>query len=352
MKMSKVRSLQNGRVRWQSRANTGEVDLVGDQFSESFFDEIIDNFYRVKEALSKEQKPPDGMTYPILDISHYSIFLPRHLRSQARVGYIDKLWRDGRALFAQGYFDETRPGQLAAKSVMEKQPEERRVSIVVYPDYSLVEFDNEGHRIFKGGNGKAWLDSIAITTIPADPGTTLEVKMDTIREDARRILGEEGEDLVKEWEELRQGTAKSLQNGALVKTEETDTETEDEEKAVEKVEENAGEPQASESAEKSQAAPLTRSDVLAILLEDALPHIGEAVETRIAPLLEAIGNLQATVKALTEDDVKKVKTAIENPDDWYAKMFSKSVQRSAHTGAAVTGEQPRDVFSTLFGGEK
>ena len=40
MKITKVQELQNGRVRWQARANTGEFDLLQERFDQAFFDDV------------------------------------------------------------------------------------------------------------------------------------------------------------------------------------------------------------------------------------------------------------------------------------------------------------------------
>lgn len=218
MKVTKVQRLENGRTRWQARANTGEFDLLQERFDEDFFDDVIRNFYRTQEALSRGENPPDGMTEPILDISHYSIYLSREKRNLARVGWIAKMWRDGRALFAQGFFDDTRLGQIAEKAAFERKPEERRVSVVVYPDYSLVDVESGGRKVYRGGNGRAWMDSLAMTSTPCDPGAVMEVKsMSTLAEDAKTVLGDDGVDIVAELEAAR--TQKTLPDGAVIKAE-------------------------------------------------------------------------------------------------------------------------------------
>ncbi len=216
MKMTKVQRLANGRIRWQARANTGEFDLLQERFDKAFFADVVANFYRVQEALSKGEQPPDGMTEPILDISHYSIYLPSDQRNLARAGWISKMWRDERALFAQGFFDDSRLGHLAAKAAIERPPEDRRVSIVVYPDYARVETESGGRKVYRGGSGLPWMDSLAMTSTPADPGATMEVKsMSTIRDDAAQVLGDDGADVIAELEEAR--TAKTLPDGAIIK---------------------------------------------------------------------------------------------------------------------------------------
>jgi len=342
MKVTKVQKLQNGRIRWQARANTGEFDLVQERFDQAFFDDVIANFYRVKEALSKGDAPPDGMTEPILDISHYSIYLPQDKRDLARAGWPDKMWRDGRVLFAQGYFDDTRLGQLAAKAAIERKPEDRRVSVVVYPDYSLVLTENE-RRTYRGGSGYAWLDSIAMTATPCDPGAVMEVKaMGTIAEDAKNVLGEEGEEIVAGLEEAR--TAKTLPDGALVKAKgdgEMDEEETLDEQEQEQEQPEATEPEATTEEQEPVEDALTMS-ALTGALDNILPGIATAIDQRFEPLTSAVkelaaksAKLEAQIKALATEESAKVKAALDSDGDWFSRMWGNSVQRSE---SAVKGE--------------
>jgi len=343
MKVTKIQKLQNGRIRWQARANTGEFDRVQERFDQAFFDDVIANFYRAKEALSRGEAPPAPMTEPILDISHYSIYLPQDKRDLARAGWPDKMWRDGRALFAQGYFDDTRLGQLAAKAAMERKPEDRRVSIVVYPDYSLVLTENE-RRTFRGGNGYAWLDSIAMTATPCDPGAVMEVKsMSTIAEDARLVLGEDGEEIVAGLEAAR--TAKALPDGALVKAKKSEVTEMDEETTLEEQEEVEQETTESEAAteepESEQEEALTMS-AMSKALDAILPGIATAIDQRFEPLTGAVkelaaksAQLEAQIKALATEESAKVKAALDSDGDWFTRMWGNSVQRDK---SAVKGE--------------
>ncbi|GAH62154.1 unnamed protein product, partial [marine sediment metagenome] len=261
-----MQELANGRIRWQARANTGEFDLLQERFDKAFFADVVANFYRVKEALSRGQAPPDGMTEPILDISHYSIYLPPEKRDLARAGWIDKMWRDERALFAQGFFDDSRLGHLAAKAALERKPEDRRVSIVVYPDYGSVDIEGAGQRkVYRGGSGLAWMDSLAMTSMPADPGATMEVKMNTIKEDAQKVLGDEGTEVIAELEAAR--TAKALPEGAVVKS---DDETVDDE-------------QIDTEDEQVAEAALTANE-LAAQIAELLPNFGKAIDQRLKPV--------------------------------------------------------------------
>ena len=353
MKITKVRKLQNGRIRWQARANTGEFDLVQERFDQSFFDDVVANHYRVKEAQSKGIELPNGMTAPILDVSHYSIYgVPLDV---ARVGWPDKLWRDGRAMFAQGFYDDTRKGQIAAQAALEREPEDRRVSIVVFPDYSLVELEVGGRKVYRGegGTGKAWMHSLAMTSTPCDPGAILEVKsMTTAKEDALQVLGEDASDIVEEWEKARKKT-KTLPDGALIKAKgETEMsegenleEQEEEQEQAEMTEPEATteepEQEPTEDVADTVEDALTMS-ALTGALDKILPGIATAIDQRFEPLTNAVealavksDKLDAQIKALATEESAKVKAALDSDGDWFDRMWGNSVQRSE---SAVKGE--------------
>lgn len=353
MKMTKTQELQNGRVRWSARANTGEFDIVQDRFSEGFFDDVIHNFYRSAEALSRNEDPPDGMTEPILDVSHYSIFLPKDRRSLARAGWISKMWRDGRALFAQGFFDDSPLGQIAAKAALNREPEDRRVSIVVFPDWTLVKMEGE-RRLFTGGNQKAWLDSITMTAHPMDPGAQLEVKADmtTIAEDARAVLGDDADELIQELEAART-TAKAIPADALVKTEGTEMpdEVKTDPTAVvveEVIEEETKEEETPDVAALSEA---TIKATVAGVLKEMLPGIGTAIDTRLKPISEAVEKLATDMEVIKTDTTAKVAAAIDNEGDWYTNLFGNSVQRAEGTvkGEPKGPEEAKSDYGSRYG---
>jgi len=329
MKMTKVQRLQNGRTRWQARANTGEFDLIQERFDQAFFDDVVKNFYRTQEAISRAEPPPDGMTLPILDISHYSLYLPNNQRNLARAGWPIKMWRDGRELWAQGYFDDSRLGQLAAKAALERKPEERRVSIVVYPDYSLVEMESGGRKIYRGGNGYAWMDSLCMTSEPCDPGAIMEVKMSTLAEDARTVLGEEGDEIVNELEAAR--TAKTVPNGALVKTE-----IEEEQKT---------EPQ-DEVTEPAQYATMEQ---VQSWLGEQIPGLAQQVKDVIAPLAEQIAELGAKtvgieeqIKTLQTSDAQKVQKAVQDDGNIFQSYWPNESNLSVQ-GASESAAKGKEI---------
>ena len=317
MKMTKVQQLENGRVRWQARANTGEFDVYQERLAEDLFDDVVANFYRVTEAVSRGDEPPDEMTRPILDISHYSLYIPKTMRDQARCGWLVKMWRDGRALFAQGYFDDSRLGQLAAKAALNAPPEDRRVSVVVYPDYTLVKTDNERKTYHgEGGTGTAWLDSLAMTAHPADPGAVMEVRsMTTVKKDAEKVLGEEATDIIEDLEAARV-LSTTTPDGAVIKTEDVDVEG--------KVAENESD---EEVPEVEAPVALTPAD-LADALGKMLPGIGSAIDERLQPLVEQVAILEAQVKSLAAEETAKVKAVLDG-GSLFDRMWSdkNSVQR-------------------------
>jgi len=214
---------KDGRVRWRARANSGDYDQQDERFDESFFDELVHNFGVVQETLTRSEVP--SLPVPILDLAHYSLFIPRAQRAQARAGYPNRLWRDGKALMAEGYFDSTPLGQLAAQAALERQTDDRRVSICVWPDWGNVEESATG-RVFKGGRGVAYLDHLAMTAHPVDADTEIEVlevkSMGTIADDAAQVLGDSDE-AQKEVAILEAARVKSdvvaLPEGVVIKTE-------------------------------------------------------------------------------------------------------------------------------------
>jgi len=93
MLLTKAERMNDGRIRWQARANTGEWDLEHERFDVTFWDDVLHNFSVVQEAVTKGETPE--LPIPILDIAHYSFRLPAEKRSFARAGYPIKLWQDG-----------------------------------------------------------------------------------------------------------------------------------------------------------------------------------------------------------------------------------------------------------------
>jgi len=361
MLLTKAEQMKDGRIRWQARANTGEWDLERERFDTSFWDDVLHNFSRVQEAVSRSEAV--DLPVPILDIAHYSFRLPAAKRNMARAGYPIKLWQDGKALMAQGYFDDTPLGKAAAIAAQARPVEDRRVSIGVWPDWGRVELTEDGRRIYKGGRNRAYLDHLAMTGSPVDPGTILEVKSMTQKQDALDVLGEDATALVNELEEATVG--KAMPDGVLVKSDECAC-AQPEQKAE-------GEGNAEEKA--SPAAPVEATDVLAEvdskkpektltmrelkeLLSALFNTFGKSLDERMAPIEAGLGKIEAMearVNALAATETEKVKAAVDSPSgDWLSEMIKKSVQRQQPVKGAEPESQPdtSDPFYKVFGGLK
>jgi hypothetical protein len=345
MLLTKAETMADGRVRWQARANTGEWDLERERFDISFWDDILHNFSRVQEATTKGETL--DMPVPILDIAHYSFRLPADKRNMARAGYPIKLWRDGRALMAQGYFDNTPLGRAAAKAAQQRAVEDRRVSVGVWPDWGRVELDDEGRRIYRGGRGRAYLDHLAMTSAPVDPGTILEVKSMGQKQDALDVLGAEAEELVNE---LEAATEKSMPEGVVVKAEEPEPEV---------IEEPEAKAEAEKPSEKKDAGErsITLSE-LQTLIKQLFESFKSNLDERLGPVEAAVGEIaemKAQIDALGATETEKVKSAIDSGGgDWWQELLKASVQRQQPVENAGPEQKraapPDDPFYRMFGG--
>ena len=166
--------------------------------------------------------------------------------------------------------------------------------------------------------------------------------MGTIAEDARLVLGDDGEEIVAGLEEAR--TAKGLPDGALVKAKgdgEMDEETTlDEQGQAEQEQVEATESEATTD-EQEQEEALTMS-AMSKALDAILPGIATAIDQRFEPLTGAVKELaarseklEAQIKALATEESAKVKAALDSDGDWFSRMWGNSVQRSE---SAVKGE--------------
>ena len=353
MLLTKAEKMADGRTRWQARANTGEWDLEHERFDGTFWGDVVHNFSRVQEANTKGEDV--GLPVPILDIAHYSFRLPAEKRNLARAGYPIKLWQDGQALMAQGYFDDTPLGRAAAKAATNRPVAERRVSVGVWPDWGRVELDTDGRRTYKGGRNRAYLDHLAMTAHPIDPGTILEVKsMADQKQDALDVLGEEAEELV---EELEEATTKAQPDGAIVKgdpDESADVETE-QEPVVEQAEEKADvepEPEPDPAPE-----PITMEQLrsaLQTLFESFKDNLNERLEPMEAAVTQ-VAELKAEIDALGATETEKVKAAIDSDSgSWFEELVKNSVQRREPVkGKGPEEADPKDgSFYQVFPGLK
>ena len=349
MTLTKAERLDDGRVRWRARANSGEFDLENDRFHKSFWDDVIHNFGRQVEATAKGEAPPDNMPIPILDLSHYSFRLPTESRTKAQTGWIERLWQDGDALMALGYFCDTPLGRAAANAAMTRPATERRVSVGVWPDWGRVDLV-DGKRIYKGGRHRAYLDHLAQTAHPIDPNTLLEVKSMEQKTDALDVLGDsdEAKGLVDELEEAK---GKALPDGAVSKADEDEEpETVEVETEPEVEEETEPEPEVDDAPEMLSAADL------AVALKSFSSVLGEVLEGKFDGLEKAITELDAKLNALSADEAEKVKAAIDGDGDWlWGLMRDNSVRGdSAVKGKGKKGPTEKknrsDPFFEMFGG--
>jgi hypothetical protein len=399
--ITKAKRQRDGRVKWRARVNSGEFDQEGERFDVSYFDDLVDNFAYTQEAISKcmsfpiERDVGDGesitLPLPITDIAHYSYFVD--VRNKARTGYPTKLWVDGSALMAEGYFDDTKLGQLAAKSAMaERDVEKRRMSIGTVPDMGLVEPLDDGRRVLKGGRKRAYIDHLAQTSCPVDTDTEIlllstEVDMPTQKQDAINVLGDEAEDIV---DELEKSKVKSDAASTLLKAETTDAgEPEGDEPEGKKPEgkkpegkkpgeePKKEEPKGDEGGEDEdkdevteKAEAVVRSAIEGLI--KALPvAISKAVEDNlsalnIGDLPDRLSAIETKIKSLAADETDKLKAAIDSNDaNWMEELLTKnmseySVQHGDSTvvkgesnpgitGKSASTPQADKEFGGLFG---
>jgi len=334
MTLTKAERLDDGRIRWRARANSGDFDLENDRFDKSFWQDVIYNFGRQAEAMAKGEAPPDGMNIPILDLSHYSFRLPPESRTKAQTGWIERLWQDGSALMALGYFCDTPLGRAAAKAAMEQPATERRVSVGVWPDWGRVDLV-DGKRIYKGGRNRAYLDHLAQTAHPIDPNTLLEAKSMEQKTDALDVLGDsdEAKGLIEELEEAK---GKGLPDGAVVKAEEAEA-AEEPETVEEETEPEAEEE--SEPEEEAEAPEVFSAADMALALKGFTASLGEALEGKFGDVEKAISELSAKIDALSVSEAEKVKAAIDGDGNWLLGLMQENSVRGGGSTVKGGGEE-------------
>jgi len=217
--------VKNGVVHWKSTMSSDSEDDVGDILDKSIFADFVSNF------------TPDSVP---VDVSHYTHYLPKDVASMAVVGTAQKMYVDGRYLKGAGVFNDSPIAKAAVKSLMNDNDKKIRVSIVFSPDMNRIEHNGE-NTIYKGGDGKAKIVSLGLTSVPINPDTEIalqlredismksDVRRKHIKNDALDVLGDE--DIVETLENARlgRGVSKSdADDGLIVKSETGDTEqTED-----------------------------------------------------------------------------------------------------------------------------
>ena len=99
-------------------------------------------------------------------------------------------------------------GNMVAKAIAADEEGKIRVSVGFYPDWGNIAIEDDV-LIFRGGRDRAWLDHLAVTSVPRIKSTNIgveEVTMSdakTITEDAAAILGDsdEAQEFIAELEE-------------------------------------------------------------------------------------------------------------------------------------------------------
>lgn len=217
MVITKAEKTGQGFIRWRARCNTGEVDKQNERFDATFWLDLIHNFMQVQKATSSGDKPP--LPVPILDVAHYSLFLGEN-RMKARAGWPVRLWVDGKALMAEGFYDDTPIGKASAAAGMRPEGKRPHISICVYPDWGNVLIEDNAI-VYKGGRDLAYLDHFGQTMFPVNVGTDIvaEVSMEksTLAQDAKEVLGDET--LTEELEKARKGVKSEAVPDVIIKAE-------------------------------------------------------------------------------------------------------------------------------------
>jgi len=227
-----------GRIRWHANAAREEIDSEDEVLTKELFDDLATTFQEIRAAYDNGDTPPvyDLMLgparEPILDMAHYSALLGKEDRELAKIGIINKLYRDGDHLHADGYFDDTAHALAVAKRIAADEANELRVSVGFFPDWGNIEVKND-ILYFKGGRKKAYLDHLAITSVPRIKSTTIDIEdggvlmseVTTMADDVKKILGDwEGAD--EAISNLEDAIDRRLQNLSMVMKGEVETEPE------------------------------------------------------------------------------------------------------------------------------
>ena len=308
---------KTGLVRFHAQAANDELDKSSNEVLDpSLFDDLANTFQVIHQAYDQGISPPNywfgAAQLPILDLSHYSTVLPEESRDKARLGVISNVYRDGRFLHVDGFFDISPMATLAAQSIMNDADGILRVSVGFWPDWGNIVIEDDILR-FKGGRDQAVLDHLAVTSVPRIPTTTIFVEegvamsaATTMAEDAGAILGEDGADFVQELEDavLPDLKAKSM---VLLSEEDAPPEESSDEETEETTEETiedslvVGEEPVEESAEVAEEEVIEEvaEEEVTQELEEAEPVEEEEVVAEAEPveLSEAAQVTEALVDA-------------------------------------------------------
>lgn len=323
MTITKTSKMDSGRTRWRARANTGEVDLQGERFDVSFWRDLVNNFYKVKEAISKNEVATNSrgvpLPYPIGEIAHYCFYLQD--RNKSRFGWPENVWMEGPEFWSEGYFDETPIGKLAAKAAALPEGDRPAISVGVWPDWSKTATE-DGVFVYRGGEDVAYLDHLAMTRYPVNQGTEIGVDMETksvtIAQDALQVLGQDGEEEVKKLEAARLASkSEAIPEGAVIKT--------DDDKSEVAAAEPVAEPEPKPEVKMEKVEPEKKSE--------PLPDLAE-MKTTLVALVEAMNAVNGVAKALTELSAKVDKQAKELQA---IKVTDEAKVKSALDGGGIWG---------------
>jgi hypothetical protein len=345
MAFTRVQKMDDGRVGWRARANSGEKDTRDERLDVSIFKDFAANFVKVQEAVGRGESVP-GMNPVHLDVAHYSFFVPKEHRMKARVGWPTKVWNDGKALMATGFFDDTPIGKAAAKSVlnMGNEQDEVKISVGFYPDWAKVAVEDEV-LTYKGGDNVAHLDHFAMTSAPIDTDTSIIAEVTamgettTLEQDALSVLGDA--ELVKELEGARaEGKSQAAPDGAVIKAEDVQADAEETEEEQEDTE------KAPTQAESAEPGPVAESEVTLGMLKSVVTRIADAVTERLSPvqsemkaLKDGLAEQQTQIEALATTEGEKIRAAIDSDGDWLTEILKGSVQHDE--SGVVKGKTPK-----------
>jgi len=342
---------KTGLVRWHAQAANDELDTSANEVLDpSLFDDLANTFQVIHQAYDQGISPPNywfgAAQLPILDLSHYSTVLPEESRDKARLGVISNVYRDGRFLHVDGFFDISPMATLAAQSIMNDADGILRVSVGFWPDWGNIVIEDDILR-FKGGRDQAVLDHLAVTSVPRIPTTTIFVEegvamsaATTMAEDAGAILGEDGADFVQELEDtvLPNLKAKSMvllseedappEESSDEETEETTEETvedslvvgeepveESAEVTEEEVVEEATEEADTQELEEAEPEPVEEEEVVAEAGPVELSEATQVTETSVdaavvvAPTIGPVSFQDAVATIKAREEMWRIKDA-------------------------------------------
>lgn len=183
------------RMYWNSSISADLPDKANDRLDKSLLDDLAHAFNIADPK-------------PFLDVCHVSTEVSEDMADIFRVGSIKKVWRSGRYLKAEGFFDETPIGRAAFFQVLRSRKGTIRTSLAIIPDWDNVEFetvDGQEIRVFKGGTQTARFlpGGVGLTSVPMNDAVDLEVELTrsntnrvTLEDDLMAVLNDP--DLVRE----------------------------------------------------------------------------------------------------------------------------------------------------------